>query len=89
MIFRKANLGGKSMVIYKEGDKSRAVCDTCKKIVSTTFRHAPYNYEELIIPDILQGFCDVCDSPVSIPHQSSPKIHEFIKSKRTENNARA
>jgi len=66
-----------NMVIHKEGDKSRAVCDTCKNIVSTTFRYAPYNYEELTISDILQGFCDVCGVVVSIPHQSSYKIKEF------------
>jgi hypothetical protein len=65
------------MAIYKEGDKSRAVCNTCKKIVRSTFRYAPYNYDGLIIPDILQGFCDVCGVPVSIPHQSSYKIKEF------------
>jgi hypothetical protein len=71
------------MVGFKEGDKSRAVCDTCKKIVSTTFRYSPYNYDGLIIPDILQGFCDVCGVVVSIPHQSSYKIKEFRERAKT------
>ena len=65
------------MVIYKEGDVSKGLCYKCKKLVGTSFRFAPYNFNGLMIPDILQGFCDVCGSPVSIPHQSSFKIKEF------------
>ncbi len=65
------------MVILKEGDKSRGPCEKCRKLVNTTFRYAPLKYNELVIPDILQGFCDNCGEPVSIPHQSSFKIREF------------
>jgi len=65
------------MVILKEGDKSKGPCEKCRKLVTETFRLAPLKYNGLIIPDILQGFCDECGEPVSIPHQSSYKIKEF------------
>jgi len=65
------------MVILKEGDKSKGACEKCRKLVITTFRYAPLKYNNLVIPDILQGFCDECGEPVSIPHQSSYKIKEF------------
>jgi hypothetical protein len=65
------------MIIYKEGDASKGPCNKCKMLVSTTFRYAPYDFKGHSIPDILQGFCDTCGAPVSIPHQSSFKIKEF------------
>lgn len=65
------------MIILKEGDKSKGPCEKCRKLVNTTFRYAPLKYNELLIPDILQGFCDECGESISIPHQSSFKIREF------------
>lgn len=65
------------MFIYKEGDKSKGPGETCRKLVSTTFRYTPLSYNGLIIPEILQDFCGTCSSPVSIPHQNSYKIREF------------
>lgn len=65
---------------YNEGDKSRAVCDKCSGIVSTKFRYGMYNIPntKIIVPNILQGYCDTCNTPVSIPHQSSYKIREYL-----------
>lgn len=65
------------MIILKEGDTSRGPCENCRKLVSTTFRYAPLKYNVLVIPDILQGFCNECGASVSIPHQSTYKIKEF------------
>jgi hypothetical protein len=65
------------MHIYKEGDKSKGPCEKCRKLVSTTLRYAPLKYNGFVIPNILQGFCDTCGEPVSIPHQSSFKIKAF------------
>jgi hypothetical protein len=65
------------MFIYKEGDKSQGPCETCRKSVTTTFRYAPLKYNDLVIPEVLQDFCDICKSSVSIPHQSSYRIREF------------
>jgi hypothetical protein len=65
------------MFIYKEGDTSKGPCEKCRKLVTTTFRYAPLKYNGLVIPEVLQDFCDTCGSPVSIPHQSSYRIREF------------
>jgi hypothetical protein len=66
-----------TMFIYTEGNKSKGPCEKCQKLVSTTFRYAPLNYNGLVIPEILQDFCDECGDAVSIPHQSSYRIREF------------
>lgn len=65
------------MFIYKEGDKSKGPCYKCKKLANTTFRYAPLKYNGLIVPEVLQDFCDTCGSAVSIPRQSSFRIREF------------
>lgn len=65
------------MIILKEGDKSKGLCDKCRKLVNTTFSYAAYKYNNFMIPNILQGFCDKCGTAVSIPHQSTYKIKEF------------
>jgi hypothetical protein len=71
---------------YNEGDKSRAVCGKCKSIVSTTFRYGEYHIPgtSIIVPNLLQGYCDVCKAPVSIPHQSSYKIREHLVEEKSE-----
>ena len=65
------------MFIYKEGDKSKGPCEKCRKLVDTTFRYSPLKYNGIVIPEVLQDFCDICGSPVSIPHQSTYRIREF------------
>ena len=65
------------MLIYKEGDKSKGPCYKCNKLVPTTFKYADYKTGDLIIPNVLQDFCDICHSAVSIPHQSSYRIKEY------------
>lgn len=65
------------MIIYKEGDKSKGPCEKCRKLVNTTFKYAALKYKGLVIPEILQDFCDICGSPVSIPHQSTYRIREY------------
>lgn len=65
------------MYIYKEGEKSKGPCETCRKLVSTTFKYAPLKYGNLLIPNVLQDFCDICGCAVSIPHQSSFIVREY------------
>jgi len=65
------------MILHKEGDTSKALCDHCKEIIPVTFRYADFKAHGLVIPDILQGFCDNCDESVSLPHQSTYKIREY------------
>jgi hypothetical protein len=71
---------------YNEGDKSRAVCGNCKSIVSTTFQYGKYHIPGtgITVTNLLQGYCDVCKSPVSIPHQSSYKIREYLVEEKSE-----
>lgn len=49
---------------YKEGDRSRAVCEKCG-LVSTTFK---------LIDGILYAFCDCCNEKVSIVNVKKNKI---------------
>lgn len=72
------------MKIYKEGDKSKGICTHCKGLVNTTFKYADLKYEQFTIPGVLQDFCDICESPVSIPLQSSYRIREFRENNLTQ-----
>lgn len=63
---------------YKKGDKSKGVCYNCETIVDTTFRKGSLKYEGIIIPNILQGYCDKCGNSISIPHQSSEDIRNYL-----------
>jgi hypothetical protein len=65
------------MVIHKDGDKSKAICENCGRIVATTFRYADFVVNGSKVPDVLQGFCDVCGESVSLPHQSTFRIKEY------------
>lgn len=52
------------MKYYKEGDKSKAICDWCKKIVDTTMIIYELGYDTLVAK------CDECSNVVAIPEQS-------------------
>lgn len=71
------------MKIHKIGDKLKGGCEHCKKLVTTTFqlRNVPVKSGG-IVDDLLCSCCDDCDNVVSIPHQSVPRIKEFLDSKR-------
>jgi hypothetical protein len=71
---------------FNEGDKSRAVCEKCKCIVSTTFRYGEYRIPgtKIRVPNLLQGYCDVCKTLVSIPHQSTYKIRKYLVEEKSE-----
>ena len=61
------------MTSYREGDKSRAICQHCCSIVSTTFRlqDVRFSDERDIAQDVLVAVCDTCDMVVAIPAQST------------------
>ncbi|VWX32811.1 MULTISPECIES: hypothetical protein [unclassified Limnobacter] len=69
------------MKLFIDGEKSRAICNHCKDIVSVTFvrRDVPFSDRKGAAQDILVGVCDVCDQVVSIPAQSTPAISESRK----------
>ncbi len=66
------------MKIYKEGEKSKALCEKCEGLVKTTFevRNVPFSSGKGRAKDVLVGVCDKCDSVVSIPQQSVPRVKE-------------
>lgn len=72
------------MKFLKVGDTSKAVCEHCKSIVSTTYklRDVPFSDGRGIAKKIMAGVCDQCDSVVSVPHQSVPAIKEQYEVKR-------
>lgn len=62
--------------LFREGDKSTAVCAQCGKVVSTTFVRCDVPFSDGIgsAKDILVAVCDVCDAVVATPAQSTPAI---------------
>jgi len=64
------------MKMFHDGDKSKAICAQCQKVVSTTFvyRNVPFNDGVGLVKDILVAVCDACDVIVATPPQSTPAI---------------
>jgi RNase P subunit RPR2 len=72
------------MKIFKLGEKSKGVCNDCKKVVVTTFKlcTVPISSGKGSVDDILAASCDHCDYIVSIPQQSTPRIKETLNTKK-------
>lgn len=73
------------MKFFSEGDKSKAICCGCAKLVSTRFayRDVPFSDGSGVVKNILVGVCDHCDEVASVPAQSTPAISK-AKNKATE-----
>jgi hypothetical protein len=71
------------MDFYKEGDKAKAICEHCKKVVPTTFKVRRANLKDgdatLIVPDVLVSVCDECDKIAGVPQQSFAAVAEVRK----------
>jgi hypothetical protein len=69
------------MKLFKVGEKSKAICESCKVIRPTTFqlRDVPFSSGSGVAKNILVATCDHCDEVVSIPQQSVPRIKEALK----------
>ena len=74
--------------MFEPGDKSKAMCPECKKIVSTTMERTPFSFTTISIGGCphtvtvhegVKGVCDECGTIVSIPHQTTPEIQKAIK----------
>lgn len=78
------------MKLYKVGEKSKALCEQCEKIRSTTFRERtiPLSSGKGSVEDVLVAVCDGCDNIVGIPQQSAPRIQEAIRTSRQPVEAR-
>lgn len=70
---------------YKDGDKSKAICEDCSKLVTTTFgyRDVPFSDGVGMAQNILVACCDECERVVAIPAQSTPQIRA-AREKATE-----
>lgn len=64
--------------LYEEGEKSKAICECCQRLVSTTFvrRDVPFSDGKGEARNILAAVCDHCEQVVAIPAQSTPAIRE-------------
>lgn len=73
------------MKIYTEGEKSKGICQVCKKLVPTTFKvsSVALSSGKGNVDDILVAKCDHCDHVVAIPQQSSPRIKEVLTKKHS------
>lgn len=68
------------MALFKEGEKSKCICEWCDKKVQTTFRYRDYVVEgKPTIPHILQGVCDECGRAISVPGDEMAKAFEMDK----------
>lgn len=68
--------------IYKANDKIKGACSKCDKITIGTLRQEDYHYKEVVIPGILQLFCDECGNYMGKPYQSSVRIHKYLVEKK-------
>ncbi|HBF31538.1 hypothetical protein [Rhizobium sp.] len=64
------------MKFWYAGDKSKALCETCGKLVSTTFNYhdVPFESGGGVAKQIMAATCDECQTVVAIPPQSTPAI---------------
>lgn len=64
--------------IYNLGDKSRAICEGCAKVVATTFvyRDVAFDDGSGVVRDILVAVCDACEAIIAVPAQSPPAIRQ-------------
>ena len=64
------------MKMFHAGDKSKAICTQCQRLVSTTFsyRDVPFSDGQGLVKDILVAVCDECRRVVATPPQSTPAI---------------
>ncbi len=79
------------MKLFQEGDKSKAVCEHCERIVGTTFlrRDVPFSaMPGMVAKGILVAACDECQATVSIPAQSTPAISKVRREKAESVEAR-
>lgn len=69
--------------MYTVGDKSKAICDNCNSVVTTTFavRDVQFSDWSAIVEGILVAVCDHCNDVVAIPAQSTPLIKEALGAK--------
>lgn len=63
---------------FHKGEKSKAICTHCGKVVDATFAHRDVLFSDGrgVAKDILVAACNVCGQVVAIPADSTPAIRE-------------
>jgi hypothetical protein len=74
------------MHLFREGDRSEAICHACEKRVKTQFAVRTVRLAEtgLDVPDVLAAVCDECGGVAAIPAQSAPKLKEARERRKAE-----
>ncbi len=74
------------MHLYREGDRSEAICHACEKRVTTTFAVRAVHLAEtgLDVPDVLAAVCDECGGVAAIPAQWAPRLKEARERRKAE-----
>jgi hypothetical protein len=74
------------MHLYREGDRSEAICHACEKRVTTRFQARSVRLPEtgVDVPDVLAAVCDECGGVAAIPAQSAPKLKEARERRKAE-----
>jgi hypothetical protein len=64
------------MKLLLEDDHGKALCEHCQQIVTTNYvrRNVPFSDGHGEAKDVLAGVCDVCDTIVAIPAQSTAAL---------------
>lgn len=64
------------MKVWKEGDRSKAVCDPCGKVVDTVmhYRDLPVHGKKGFVQSVLVGVCSECDAAITIAPQDFREI---------------
>ena len=61
--------------VVKEGDKGRAICNSCGlTIITYALRDVDFSDKSGTARGIIAGVCDNCKEVISIPAQSTTKI---------------
>jgi len=65
---------------YRAGDVINAICSKCQVIRPSNLIYADYHStsKSMVVPNVLQAFCEECGTLTAIPDQSSPKIRDFV-----------
>lgn len=74
------------MHLWKEGDTSEALCETCRKRVATRFEVRAYTLHEsgAEVSDLLVAVCAECGGVAAIPAQSAPRLKEARERRKDE-----
>ncbi len=74
------------MHLWREDDRSEAICRGCEKRVDTRFevRGVTLHESGTTVPDVLVAVCEECGDIAAIPAQSTPKLKEARDSRKLQ-----